>query len=112
MTDQARQAYERRRAGRARRQRAESQGLRQARERRQLAGVLRRDLARLADGAADLARQAAGAGAGAAQAAARLDARRSEAAALLSEADRFDLDPALLELPADARRALALPADA
>jgi hypothetical protein len=109
VSDEARQAYKRRRATRARRQRAETQGLRLARERRQLAGVLRRDLARLADGAAELARQAEGKGAGAAQASARLDARRKEAAALVSEADRFDLDPALLELPADARRALALP---
>jgi len=83
--------------------------MRHERERLALAHQLRRELQALAQGAADLARQAQTQGKAAEQAAGRLAGRRARAREALTQADRFALDPGLAELePAD-RSALELP---
>jgi len=105
----ARSAYARRTAQRARRARAETQAMRQTRERLSLANAVRRELRAIADGASDLARSAQGNGKAAEQAAARLQARRRRARETLTQADQFALDPGLLELDAADRQALELP---
>jgi hypothetical protein len=83
--------------------------MRHERERMALAHQVRRELQALAEGAGDLARQASGSGKAAEQAAARLQGRRARAREALSRADRFALDPGLLELDATDRTALELP---
>jgi hypothetical protein len=105
----ARSAYSRRTAQRARRRRAETQAMRHERERLALAHQLRRELQTLAQGAADLARQAQGNGKAAEQAATRLASRRARAREALTQADRFALDPGLAELEPPDRAALELP---
>jgi hypothetical protein len=75
----ARAAYRRRVSARARRRRADTQLMRHQRERLALGYALRRELATLADGAADLLRTAQGQGKGAERAAVRLAARRRRA---------------------------------
>jgi hypothetical protein len=105
----ARSAYSRRTAKRARRARAETQAMRHERERMALANQVRRELQSLAEGAGDLARQAQGSGKAAEQAAGRLAGRRARAREALARADRFALDPGLLELDASDRAALELP---
>jgi hypothetical protein len=105
----ARAAFARRTAARARRRRAETQAMRLERERLALGHTIRRELASLAAGAADLARQAAGGGRAAEQARVRLEARRGRARDALAQADRFALDPGLAELDPTDRGALELP---
>lgn len=107
--EKARSAYARRTAQRARRARAETQAMRQTRERLSLASAVRRELRGLADGASDLARSAQGNGKAAEQAAGRLEARKRRARETLTQADQFALDPGLLELDAQDRVALELP---
>jgi hypothetical protein len=83
--------------------------MRHERERLALGHALRRELENLAAGAGDLARAAQGAGRAAEQAAGRLEGRRRRASEALAQADQFGLDPALSELDAADRAALALP---
>lgn len=108
-TVKARSAYARRTAQRARRARAESQAMRHERERLSLATAVRRELRGLADGSSDLARTAAGNGKAAEQAADRLAGRRARAREVLTQADRFAIDPGLTELDTTDRAALQLP---
>jgi len=105
----ARAAYQRRAKARARRRRAQTQELRLARERLQLAYVLRRELDALATGAAELARSAQGAGRAADAARARLQARRRRASEIVRQTERFSLELGLAELDASDRNALGLP---
>jgi hypothetical protein len=105
----AREAYRRRVAGRARRRRSESQLMRHERERLALGHALRRELASLADGAADLLRAAQGQGRGAERAAVRLAARRRRAQDALAQSERFGIDAGLSELDPPDRLALGLP---
>ena len=83
--------------------------MKRERERLALAHAIRRELANLADGAADLEVQATSRGKAAAEAEARLAARRRRAKEALSQADRFGLDPGLGEIATADRHALELP---
>jgi hypothetical protein len=105
----ARNAYASRQQRRARRVRSDTQAMHAQREALALAHALRRELATLAEGAADLARQADGNGRGAEAARVRLAGRRARATEALTNADRFGLDPALSELDPGDRTALGLP---
>ena len=83
--------------------------MRHERERLALGYALRRELASLAQGAADLLRAAQGGGNAAERAAVRLTARRHRARDLLWQSERFELELALAELEAQDREALGLP---
>ncbi|HTW12030.1 MAG TPA: hypothetical protein VME01_04755 [Solirubrobacteraceae bacterium] len=83
--------------------------MRHERERLALGHALRRELAGLADGAADLLRSAQGQGRGAERAAVRLAARRRRAQDAHLQAERFGVDAGLAELDPQDRVALGLP---
>jgi hypothetical protein len=83
--------------------------MRHERERLALGYSLRRELAALAQGSADLLRAARGQGRAAERAAVRLAARRRRAQEALEQSDRFGIDPGLAELEAQDRQALGLP---
>ncbi len=83
--------------------------MRHERERLALGYSIRRELAGLAQGAAELLRSAQGQGKGAERAAVRLAARRRRAEEALAQSDRFGLDPGLAELETADRQALGLP---
>ncbi len=83
--------------------------MRHERERLALGYSLRRELAQLAGGAAELLRAAQGSGRAGEWAAVRLAARRDRAQEALSQAERFGLDVGLVELEPQDRQALGLP---
>jgi hypothetical protein len=83
--------------------------MRHERERLALGYSLRRELATLAQGAADLLRAAQGQGRAAAGAAVWRAARRRRALDALEQSERFGIDPGLAELEVQDRQALGLP---